>query len=82
MGVERERERLTGMGGERENDRRERIKSSHEWNFVLKGVMDILSAPADVTMLTMKVLKISAIFDIIFFRSISFEINPLRNFIL
>ena len=35
------------------------------------------SAPADVAMLTMKVLKTSAVFEIIFFRSTSFEINPM-----
>ena len=38
--------------------------------------MDILSAPTNVAMLIIKVLKTSDIFEIIFFRSGSLEINP------
>ena len=38
-----------------------------------------LSAPADVIMVTMKVLKTNAIFETIFFRNVIFGINPLLN---
>ena len=39
----------------RENDEREMINSSYEWKFSFKGIMDILSAFADVAMLILKV---------------------------
>ena len=51
---ERKRKKLRKVV-ERENDGREMINSSYEWNFVFKGIMDILSAFADVTMLILKV---------------------------